>query len=119
MSALNRRLSCALAMAKVVLAGAGVIAVAWTCLNGCASSGFYQMSDEWCTRNPAASSARCHRNPSDLVLVGRTNGSQHQGDGSQQQAEQELSAPWPAFILSENSARESAHEPYAGPSGAR
>jgi len=104
---------------KLALAGAGLIAVAWISLSGCASSGFYQMSDEWCTRNPAASSARCHRNPSDLVLVGRTNGSQHQGDGSQQQAEQELSAPWPAFILSENSARESAHEPYAGPSGAR
>jgi hypothetical protein len=105
--------------AKLVLAGAGVIAVAWISLSGCASSGFYQMSDEWCTRNPAASSARCHRNPSDLVLVGRTNGSQHQSNGSQQQAEQELSAPLPASILSENSAGENAYQPYAGPSGTR
>src|SRR4029077_5149200 len=105
--------------AKLALAGAGVIAVAWISLSGCASSGFYQMSGEWGTRNPAASSARCHRNPSDLVLVGRTNGSQHQSNGSQQQAEQELSTPLPVFILGAHCARARAPEPYAGPSGAR
>lgn len=119
MSALNRRLSCALVTAKVVLAGVGVIAVASTCLNGCASSGFYQMSDGWCMQHPAASPARCHGNPNDVVQVGRTYGSQHQSDGSRQQAGQEASAPLPAFVLSENSARESADEPYTGRSGAR
>jgi hypothetical protein len=116
MSPLNRHL---LVTAKVVLPAAGVFAVAWICLSGCASSGFYQMSDEWCMQHLAASPARCYHNPNDVVLVGQTNGSQHQSDGSQQQAEQELSAPLPAFVLSENSAGESAHEPYAGLSGAR
>jgi hypothetical protein len=119
MSPLNRHLLCALATAKVVLPAAGVFAVAWICLSGCASSGFYQMSDEWCMQHLAASPARCYHNPNDGVLVGRTNGSQHQSDGSQQQTEQEPPAPLPAFVLSENSAGESAHEPYAGLSGAR
>jgi hypothetical protein len=67
-SPLNRHL-CSRLTAKFVLGGA--IAVAWMCLSGCASSGFYQMSDGWCLQNLAASSARCHRNPNDVVLVGR------------------------------------------------
>ena len=119
MSALNRRLSCALVTAKVVLAGVGVIAVASTCLNGCASSGFYQMSDGWCMQHPAASPARCHGNSNDVVQVGRTHGSQHQKGRSRQQAGQEPSAPLPAFVLSENSAGESADESSTGRSGAR
>jgi hypothetical protein len=116
MSALKRRLFCALITAKVMRAGAGVIAVAWTCLNGCASSGFYQMSDDWCMQHPAASPARCYRNLNDPVLVGRTNESKRQSDGSQQQVKHE---PLPASVLSENSAGESADEPYPGLSGAR
>ena len=119
MSPLNRHLLCTPATAKVVLPAAVVFAVAGICLNGCASSGFYQMSDEWCMQHLGASLARCYHNSNDVVLVGRTNGSQHQSDGSQQQPEREPSAPLPAFVLSENSAGESAHEPYAGLSGAR
>jgi hypothetical protein len=87
MSPLNRRFFCALVTEKKVLAGAGVIAVAWTCLSGCVSIGLYQMSDDWCMRHPAAGTARCYRNPNDAVLVGRNDGSEHQSDGSQQQAE--------------------------------
>lgn len=30
---------------------------------GCASSGLYAMSDEWCAKHPEASPARCDRNP--------------------------------------------------------
>jgi hypothetical protein len=72
-SPLNRHLFCSRVMARFVLDGA--IAVAWICLSGCASSGFYQMSDDWCWQHLAASSARCHRNPNDVVLVGRNAGS--------------------------------------------
>jgi hypothetical protein len=63
-------LFCALVRAKLVRAVAGVTAVAWICLNGCASSGFYQMSDGWCTQHPEASPARCYRKPYDVVQVG-------------------------------------------------
>jgi hypothetical protein len=51
------------------------MAVAWIFLSGCASSGFYQMSDDWCMQHSAASTARCHRNSNDVVLVGRNAGS--------------------------------------------
>jgi hypothetical protein len=62
-------------------ASAAAIAVAWICLSGCVSSGFYQMSDEWCVRHPEASAARCGHNPHDVVQVGRNTGSQNQNDG--------------------------------------
>jgi len=107
-SPLNRHLFCFRITAKSALGGA--IAVAWICLSGCVSSGFYQMSDDWCMQHPAANPARCYRNPTDVVLVGRTDGSHHQSDGSQQPAEQEPSAPLPAFVLSRNSTGESADE---------
>lgn len=32
-------------------------------LGGCASSGLYTMSDQWCAVHPSASPARCDRNP--------------------------------------------------------
>ena len=38
------------------------IAVASSLLAGCASSGFYNMSDEWCTAHLDASAARCPEN---------------------------------------------------------
>jgi hypothetical protein len=60
--------------AKLLFAGAGVTALIWICLSGCASSGFYQMSDNWCMQHPAASSARCQRKPSDVVLIGQASG---------------------------------------------
>jgi hypothetical protein len=54
------------------LSGLGVLAgCAMTfCLSGCASSGLYQMSDEWCMWHPEASPARCYRKPYDVVQVG-------------------------------------------------
>jgi hypothetical protein len=64
---LNRHLFCS----RVT----GAIAVTSIFLSGCASSGFYQMSDDWCMQHSAASSARCHRNSNDVVLVGRNAGS--------------------------------------------
>jgi hypothetical protein len=67
MRPLVRHVDCA---AKLVLAVAGVIAVPWICLSGCASSGFYQMSDDWCMQHPDAGPARCHRRPYDVVQVG-------------------------------------------------
>jgi len=64
--------------------------VAWVCLNGCASSGLYLMSDDWCGRHPEASAARCGHSPHDVVQadpynvvqVERNTGSQGQDDGS-------------------------------------
>lgn len=47
-----------------------VIAVcAWTLILsfGCASSGLYQMSDEWCGRHPAADSSRCGKRSDDCA----------------------------------------------------
>ncbi len=49
---------------------AGVIAVAWICLIGCASIGLYQMSDAWCTQHTEASPARCYRKSYEVVQVG-------------------------------------------------
>jgi hypothetical protein len=42
--------------------GAAVFVVV-VMLFGCASSGLYAMSDEWCAAHPDASPARCDRNP--------------------------------------------------------
>jgi hypothetical protein len=40
--------------------GAILILIALTVITtGCASWGFYQMSDEWCDEHPQASAARC------------------------------------------------------------
>jgi hypothetical protein len=33
------------------------------------------MSDDWCEGHLEASAAHCHRNPNDVVLVGRNAGS--------------------------------------------
>ena len=69
MSPLNRHPFRSRVTAKLVLGGA--IAAAWICLSGCASSGFYMMSDDWCEGHPGASAARCGHNPHDVVQVGR------------------------------------------------
>lgn len=43
----------------LILTGVLILALSM----GCASSGFYAMSDEWCAKHPEASPARCNRNP--------------------------------------------------------
>jgi len=78
-SPLNRHLFFSPITAKLAFAAA--IAVAWICLSGCVSSGFYLMSDEWCARHPEASAAHCGQNPHDVVQVGQNTGSQNQDDG--------------------------------------
>ena len=70
MRPLNRYVSCGSVAARLRFAVAGVIAVAWICLTGCASIGLYQMSDTWCTQHPQASPARCYRKLYQVVQVG-------------------------------------------------
>lgn len=40
-----------------------ILLVSTLALAGCASSGLYTMSDDWCSAHPEASPARCNRNP--------------------------------------------------------
>jgi hypothetical protein len=62
---------------------AGTLAVAWICLSGCASSGLYTMSDDWCMRHPQASAAHCGHHPQDVAQqVGGNTISRTQDDGS-------------------------------------
>ena len=48
-----------------------LIAVVSSLLAGCASSGLYNMSDEWCAAHVTASEARC---PKDLKRVAHNDG---------------------------------------------
>lgn len=41
-----------------------IVAYVVVLLMGCASSGLYAMSDEWCARHPGASVNRCRPDPS-------------------------------------------------------
>jgi hypothetical protein len=75
----NWDLFCAPVSLKAMIAV--VIAAGWTCLGGCVSSGFYQMSDDWCMRHPEASVARCGPNQGALAQAARTDGSQTQSNG--------------------------------------
>ena len=47
----------------VIFVSCLAIALLMMLLGGCAYSGLYAMSDEWCAVHPSASTARCNRNP--------------------------------------------------------
>jgi hypothetical protein len=48
-------------------------------LAACASTGLYNMSDDWCTRHSNASAARCPNNQEALRASGQNTGEQNAG----------------------------------------
>jgi hypothetical protein len=52
------------ALSTIIWAAAGALCVlTFVSMLGCASSGLYTMSDEWCAAHPGAPPSRCNRNP--------------------------------------------------------
>ena len=56
------------------------IVVLLALLAACASTGLYNMSDDWCTRHATASAARCPNNQEALRAAGQNAGDQNAGD---------------------------------------
>jgi hypothetical protein len=63
-------------------------------LAACASTGLYNMSDDWCTRHSNASAARCPNNQEALRASDQNAGGQNAGDqnaGGQNASDQNAS----------------------------
>lgn len=69
------------------------IVVLLALLAACASTGLYNMSDDWCTRHATASAARCPNNQEALRAAGQNAGDQNAADQNKERVAHNQAQP--------------------------
>lgn len=69
------------------------IVVLLALLAACASTGLYNMSDDWCTRHATASAARCPNNQEALRAAGQNAADQNDADQNKERVAHNQAQP--------------------------